>query len=173
MVDIDRPSPHGSPAIPWGGNVGSNTVSHQRSSEVPFFTLGVASCIDSCPRVDSYYALVMRENPILRENFAWLYERVIDALANHLDGPISREHDRALPGFHLYLIRPSKNRSLRSISIDNNIACAGANPTRLSGQIPFRSHFRLPFQTRAEGFIPGMLSRAKWPRFTGRNENVS
>lgn len=90
----------------------------QRSSEVPFFTLGAASYIDSRPRVDSYYEHVMRENPILRENFAWLYERVIDALANHLDGPISLEHDQALPGFHLYLSHTAFEKPIAEIHFD-------------------------------------------------------
>ena len=122
----------------------------KRSSELPFFTLGAASYIDSRPSVDSYYEHVTRENPILHENFSWLYERLIDALSNHVEEPISLEHDQALPGFHLYLSHAAFEKPIGEIHFDRQQhRLRWAEPDRVEWSNPFS--FTLPITLPGTG----------------------
>jgi hypothetical protein len=42
-------------------------------------------------------------NPILKDNFSWLYERIRAGLQQLLGRPVSYGPEEALPGFHIFL----------------------------------------------------------------------
>jgi hypothetical protein len=48
-----------------------------------------------------YFAHAAQDNPLLREHFGWLYERVFNLLEWVLDVPVVLAADAALPGFHI------------------------------------------------------------------------
>jgi hypothetical protein len=75
----------------------------QRLPNIPFFTLGAASYMDARPSAAAYFEKAARMNPILRERFSWLYDRVREMLSQALGGPVVYREPGALPGFHLCL----------------------------------------------------------------------
>jgi hypothetical protein len=74
-----------------------------RRSEGDFFTLGAAAYLDAPARLDAYTKIAQTLNPVLRENFEWLYERVRGGLEQVLGQPVSYTCECALPGFHIFL----------------------------------------------------------------------
>ncbi len=75
----------------------------QRNGFAPFYSLGAASYLDAARDPDAYYAGAQMVNPILREHFGWLEERVATALAKHYQMPTCFHDKFALPGFHMFL----------------------------------------------------------------------
>lgn len=76
----------------------------RRTPLYPFYTLAIASYLDAT-RDDlrlTYSARARQTNPILRESFPWLYERVCAALSKALEGPATYCERFALPGFHVF-----------------------------------------------------------------------
>ena len=73
-----------------------------RHAMVPFFTLGTASYLDAGRRAPSYLESAERDNPMLREHFDWLHQRLIAALANDLGEPVALHPAFARPGFHVF-----------------------------------------------------------------------
>lgn len=53
-----------------------------------------------------YYRRVAELNPILRENFGWVYDRLGASLAEHLGAPTRYTSRCALPGFHVFSESP-------------------------------------------------------------------
>jgi hypothetical protein len=51
-------------------------------------------------------------NPILKDRFGWLYDRVAKTLAMALEAPTSYPKDLALPGFHIYQRAIREKRSI-------------------------------------------------------------
>lgn len=74
----------------------------QRSPLAPFYTLGVASYLDGNQK-ERYLELVKMINPILKEHFSWLYEKLKTKLEEVLKAPICFDDQFALPGFHIFL----------------------------------------------------------------------
>lgn len=64
-----------------------------------FFTLGAASYLDEPAE---YPSVAERLNPILREHFDWLYDRVVDFLAGRLRAPVTLAEGLGHPGFHIW-----------------------------------------------------------------------
>lgn len=64
-----------------------------------FYTLGAASYLDE---PEEYRARAARANPVLREHFGWLYERVVDFLSRRLLAPVSFAEELGVPGFHVW-----------------------------------------------------------------------
>ena len=87
----------------------------------PFFTLGTASYLDSPGKDDSYYLKNAEEtNPILKENFAFLYDRLLKLLSGILKIPVSYEKNWLCQvSTFLNTQRVLKNPLPRSISICN------------------------------------------------------
>ena len=72
----------------------------------PFYSLGTGSYfhVESGKLLDSnYYSLLQQYNPLLWDNFAWLYQRLADTLAKELNAPTQYSEKLALPGFHIFL----------------------------------------------------------------------
>ena len=90
----------------------------RRDARLPFFTLGAATYLDTRPEVETYYRYVARENPVLWGHFEWLYERLVVALGQCLEGKLSFEHEQAAPGFHLYGSHPAFERDIAEIHFD-------------------------------------------------------
>lgn len=91
-----------------------------RLPDAPFFTLGAASYMDATPaaRRMQYYEKAARLNPILDENFGWLYSRLTRLLEERLGGTCAVEPRAARPGFHVFLPVPLFQSSLASIHVD-------------------------------------------------------
>src|SRR4030095_13445996 len=66
-------------------------------------TLAASSDLD----FDDYYAKAAQFNAHLERRFGWLYERLLRALADHLQCPVALEPRAARPGFHIK--RPSEH----------------------------------------------------------------
>lgn len=77
----------------------------RRDRVFPFFTLGVPAYLDA-DRITlkmRYLPKVPSRNAILSENLGWMYEKLADALSNHLSAPVKFHPTYSLPGFHIYL----------------------------------------------------------------------
>lgn len=75
----------------------------QPKPDLPAYTLGAASYIDAALDKVDYYDKAKRYNPILYSQFRWLYERLADTLAKHLEASTSYQKTFAMPGFHIFL----------------------------------------------------------------------
>ncbi|MFK8183756.1 MAG: RimK family alpha-L-glutamate ligase [Phormidesmis sp.] len=86
-----------------------------------FCSLGAASYLDFGPCKDpndTYWDKAARYNPILKQHFSWLYERVKQQLEALLNAPVAYRADTALPGFHLWLSNAIPTRPLTSMHCD-------------------------------------------------------
>ncbi|WP_067583796.1 hypothetical protein [Endozoicomonas ascidiicola] len=76
----------------------------QRNDKLPFYTLGAASYLDSSKSYNKrYYKKADRLNPILANQFSWLYEKVLGALTEATGLTCQLAEHQALPGFHIFL----------------------------------------------------------------------
>ena len=91
-----------------------------RHPSVPFYTLGAPSYLDAADlsAVDGYYRRARRENPLLAENFGWLYERLADVLSAALGAPCRYPDRFGLPGFHIFLPDNAFTSPFASVHID-------------------------------------------------------
>lgn len=80
----------------------------QRHPTVPFYTLGASNYFDIAYNPElPYYRMAQQYNPILRQHFAWLYDRLSVCLSQHLQAPTAYRESLALPGFHIFLSHPA------------------------------------------------------------------
>lgn len=85
----------------------------QRHLVVPFYTLGASNYFDIATKFPiPYYKMAEEYNPILRKHFGGLYQRLADALAEHLKAPVGYRNLLALPGFHIFLAHPAFQQML-------------------------------------------------------------
>jgi hypothetical protein len=70
-----------------------------------FFTLGAAAYLDAPGRHDFYLSAAKALNPMLSQNFHWLYERVRAGFEEVLAQPVSYDDECALPGFHIFMLQ--------------------------------------------------------------------
>jgi hypothetical protein len=115
----------------------------------PFYKLGAASYELRRPDLPpvSYYAYARRMNPILLDKFGWLYERLSDVLAQHLERPIHYSPDLALPGFHIFLGYQSPKGRSKAIHYDENIKSVrfdGADEVDFDCTVSFTAAIALP-----------------------------
>jgi len=115
---------------------------------IPFFTVGAASYKDAQTNGLAAYLAKARElNPVLRERFSWLYERLADALSKELGRPFVYDEELALPGFHVFLFHESFTKPVAAIHFDLQhkqldwSRHAGADP---DGQLSVTLSLRLP-----------------------------
>ena len=91
----------------------------QRNIQLPFFTLGAASYLDSSRVSNSrYYDKAARLNPILLNQFAWLYDLVVDGLKQATGKNCQLSDRQALPGFHIFLAHKQFLNPVASMHID-------------------------------------------------------
>ena len=89
------------------------------ASEFQFSTLGAASYLDASQgQFDAYQALAQRFNPVLRERFDWLLERLRRAVAAAVGAPVRYDDRLALPGFHIFLYQPEHPAQKASLHYD-------------------------------------------------------
>ncbi|MGD1909807.1 MAG: hypothetical protein ACFB2X_02745 [Rivularia sp. (in: cyanobacteria)] len=74
----------------------------QRAPDLPFYSLGAASYLDAVEDNAIYYQKVKLYNPILSDNFDWLYQKLAQKLSSILDDPVIFQETLALPGFHIF-----------------------------------------------------------------------
>jgi hypothetical protein len=92
-----------------------------RLPDAPFFTLGAASYVDAAvpsEREARYYAKAARLNPILDENFGWLYGKLMRSLEERLGGKCAFKPRAARPGFHVFLPVPLFQLPIAKIHAD-------------------------------------------------------
>lgn len=79
-----------------------------RNPPLPFYTLGAASYIDAAARGSAHYRMLAgSNNPILASTFAWLQQRLCEAMGKALGEPFDFTPGLALPGFHIFLAHPA------------------------------------------------------------------
>lgn len=92
----------------------------RRDPHAPFFMLGAAAYADVqyAPNPMKYHYLIRHLNPLLKENFGWLYQRLEDVLRGVLDGPIVWPRRVALPGFHIMLADRAFEQPVCAVHVD-------------------------------------------------------
>jgi len=76
----------------------------ERHTNPDFFTLGATSNLDGRAAFKGFYfAKAKLFNPILYQEFGWLYERMRAALEEHFREPVCFAESLALPGFNIYI----------------------------------------------------------------------
>ncbi|WYL93489.1 MAG: hypothetical protein HEQ35_06080 [Gloeotrichia echinulata IR180] len=86
-----------------------------------FYTLGAASYIDAANADKAkhfYYGKAKLLNPILRERFNWLYERISQSLTKELGKPTAYRETLALPGFHIFPMSKGSSRTGGGMHLD-------------------------------------------------------
>jgi hypothetical protein len=89
-----------------------------RRPGLPFYTLGAAAYLDARSATADYESRAASDDPLLRERFGWIHERVAAALADLLEGPTRVVPEHAAPGFHLYLSHPIFERPIAEVHFD-------------------------------------------------------
>jgi hypothetical protein len=118
-----------------------------RDPELPFFTLGAAAYLDVPLGPALYERFRQLYNPLLREAFAPLLERVRTCLACHLRGPVDWHPAAALPGFHIFQAHPAFCATGGKIHLDlqyRNLAWDPANPPDEESVVSFTLPVALP-----------------------------
>lgn len=85
------------------------------------YTLGAASYLDANTNIDpliSYYGKAKLFNPILRENFDWLYQKLADTLTKELGKYTCYQETFALPGFHIFFSGPKNINLQKFLHVD-------------------------------------------------------
>ena len=98
-----------------------------------FYSLGAASYMDAGKDFAVYQQAAQATNQILLEHFGGLYDRVVAFLHQFLDEEVSLDLERAVPGFHVFLLRGedrSKDNPARRAHFDLQwrLAYPGVNP---------------------------------------------
>ena len=90
----------------------------KRITQYPFYTLGTASYIDILFGKETMMQRAAEDNPHLLENFQWLYDKLLIALHEILNGPVLLDPEFALPGLHIFLAHQAFTQPLASIHFD-------------------------------------------------------
>jgi hypothetical protein len=120
----------------------------KRLEEVPFFTLGAASYLDSKDgQFAAYREHARRLNPELWQRFDWLYRKLAKALEQEKGERVFFEPEHlALPGFHIFLSDPRFSEPA-SVHFDlqyEHIDWSAWSGTDLSRQLSLTLSIRLP-----------------------------
>lgn len=77
----------------------------QRHIILPYYTLGATAYLDETDpaALEGHYFVAKKYNPLLLENFGWIYDRLNQTLAATLEAPVMPHEGFALPGFHIFL----------------------------------------------------------------------
>jgi hypothetical protein len=86
---------------------------------LPFFTLGSASYLDSGFDSDfGYKKKVKRTNPLLKEHFLWLYQKIQETLMAYTGQKVLFDETLAYPGFHIFEYSPYFKEAVASVHFD-------------------------------------------------------
>jgi hypothetical protein len=128
--------------------------------EAPHFTLGAASSYDvKLNDFPQYQEKARRLNPLLHERFAWLYDRLLDALSCELGRPCFFDDDISLPGFQIFLGDEVFRLPVGNLHFDTQYEEIGWN--RYPGADP-EGQFSLTLAIRLPACGAGLWS---WPLF--------
>lgn len=84
----------------------------------PFYTLGCASYLDARPDPADYYEKAPKHNLILKNQFAWVYDKLALALEKVLGKKIIYDDSLARPGFHIFLASKIFEKPVGSLHCD-------------------------------------------------------
>jgi hypothetical protein len=76
-----------------------------RRSMGGFYSLGAASYLDAARDRAPYLTAAQATNKLLVESFGGLYDRVLAFFRQLLDEEVSLDLERAVPGFHVFVLR--------------------------------------------------------------------
>ena len=83
------------------------------------YVLGAASYIHAIGGAGAaYHDRARRLGPIMREQLAWMYERLTASLAKALRAPVALADGLAPPGFHLFIWEPAISQLRCSVHCD-------------------------------------------------------
>lgn len=119
--------------------------------DVPFYTLGAAGYQDvqTYGETEKYKALFKEKNPILKENFSWLYDKTKTFLEGIYKAPFDYyPEESGYPGFHVFLEDDFFEISIASRHVDlqwKNIDWHGKEYD-MTKTISFTCYLKLPQQ---------------------------
>jgi hypothetical protein len=115
-----------------------------------FFTLGVASYIESCRPGDAaarYREKALQSNPLLREYFGGIMEYLRGTLQRQVGEPVAFEEEFGRPGFHIWLDDAIPTQPTASIHFDlqyQRLGWPAADGADYERPISFTLPLRLP-----------------------------
>lgn len=90
-----------------------------RLGDLPFYTLGAASYLDAGKKGEFFYRMkAKRFNPLLKEHFGSLYQRVAEVLEKETGRPVVYEENYGYPGFHIFLFSETFEYNIASVHFD-------------------------------------------------------
>lgn len=92
----------------------------------------------------AYYRSASRHNSILKESFAGLYERVFNALSEHLHAPVRHCERFAVPGFHIFFAHPYFEKPVAPIHCDLQYQLLDWENPNISHPLSFTLAIALP-----------------------------
>jgi hypothetical protein len=127
-----------------------------RRSGGSFFTLGAASYMDAARDRTDYLEAAKATNPLLRDSFGWLHERVRGFFEDLLGEAVRFDPLYALPGFHVFE-QKGEDRSRENVAARAHFDLQWMH--LFPGWIPPRTlSFTLPIEEPSGG-----ASMAVWP----------
>lgn len=92
---------------------------HRMGGVLPFYSLGAASYMDSSAKDDSgYRVLAKKQNPLLKQHFQFVYDRLAQVLQQKMGLEVAYEEELALPGFHIFLAHKMFEEPIASSHFD-------------------------------------------------------
>ncbi|ADI39254.1 putative uncharacterized protein [Waddlia chondrophila 2032/99] len=90
-----------------------------RLGDLPFYTLGAASYLDAGKKGEFFYKMkAKRFNPLLKEHFDSLYQKVAEVLEKETGKPVVYEENYGYPGFHIFLFSEVFEFNIASVHFD-------------------------------------------------------
>jgi hypothetical protein len=91
----------------------------RRQISLPFYTLAAASYLDAvAPSTAEYYARANQTNSLLKQEFSWLYEKLLATISSTLGGEVTFVDRFALPGFHIFQGHSVFEQEIASVHFD-------------------------------------------------------
>ncbi|MCB1094223.1 MAG: hypothetical protein KDN22_01470 [Verrucomicrobiae bacterium] len=81
----------------------------RRGPDIPYYTLGAASTFPEMKSAEGgaeYYAMAKENNPVIKDQFQWVLDRLLSALSEALGAPANFHEPFALPGFQIFGSHP-------------------------------------------------------------------
>ncbi len=90
-----------------------------RLGDLPFYSLGAASYMDAGKKGEFFYKMkAKRFNPLLKDHFSFLYERLAQVLEKETGKPVVYEENYGYPGFHIFLFSEVFEFNIASVHFD-------------------------------------------------------
>jgi hypothetical protein len=130
-----------------------------RRSAAGFYSLGAASYMDAVRGPAPYLAAAQTTNKVLLEAFGRLYDRLAAFFRELLDEEVSLDLERAVPGFHVFVLRGEDRRNdnpaqRAHFDLQWQLAYPGARP---EGTLSFTLPIATPNGGAGLAYVPGRM----------------